>query len=58
MADFSKRHYEYLSLRINSLEDRLFANRVAYLLANEFARDNMRFNFDRFIKACGVENDS
>lgn len=28
---------------------------VAYALADEFRGDNPRFDYDRFVKACGVD---
>ena len=61
MPKFQRRHYEFLadwlantSMALYSHTDRVL---VAHSLADRLARDNPRFNRDRFVRAAGAASE-
>jgi hypothetical protein len=54
----TKRHFEFTAALINAANNGTPAFVLATLAATEFAKDNSRFDADRFKAACGVDTDT
>jgi hypothetical protein len=52
MPKFSKRHYEALALAIQSIPDKNGREWARLAIASTLARDNDRFDKERFSRAC------
>jgi len=50
----TKRHFELTAALINAATKGVAPERLATMAAAEFAKDNPRFDADRFKRACGL----
>lgn len=56
----TKKHYEAIACEISFLfgRNRTCAEIIAHRLADYFQQDNPRFDRERFLKACGIEQET
>ena len=50
----TKRHFEFTAALINAAAKGVAPEHLATMAAAEFAKDNPRFDADRFKRACGL----
>ena len=53
----TKEHFEFTAALINAANNGTPAFALAILASTKFAKDNPRFDADRFKAACGVDTD-